>query len=818
VRPFVLHAHFYQPERLNPWTGDLDPEPSAAPDRDWNARITRESYRPNSAARIFDAQRRVERIVNNYERLSFNFGPTLLGWMEQADPDTYARILDGDWRSAVRTGHGNALAQAYNHMILPLANDRDRRTQIRWGLADFTHRFRRAAEGLWLPETAVDQATIDALIDADVGFTVLAPHQAGRVRPNGGSWRTVQGNLDTGRPYRAWHSDGSNRSLAVFFYDGGLAQNLAFDPSTGDAGVLLERIGASGAGHGGLINAALDGETFGHHHKFGELGLAYALFAAAERRGLEPTNYATYLAAHPPVDDVEVANGEGTAWSCAHGVGRWYRDCGCSTSAQHGWNQRWRGPLRDALDMVRDFAAEQFELQGRTLLRDPWAARDDYINVRLGTWTTGAFLDRHARRGLSREQRIDLWTLLEAQRHAMVMYTSCGWFFADISGIETVYVMRSAARVLGLTREACPNADVHGLREKVLDVLAEARSNRSEAGTGADIWRNQVQRSAVIPWRVAADLALQGLVPDGRDPTRGRRVWAGHNVVVTRERNEVRGHVGLTTLRLDLTSLATGRSKRFAVAAVHLGGLDFYGIVADYPGDAAFDAATKEVWDIFPTAPVARLIRSVGERFEGREFALEDALPLGRQELVERIFAELAGHFRLQYARLYSDHQRVLEMLTAAGYELPRDLRAAAELTLAAELEQRLAALDGAPAERDLEAFRSVREILTVARRHGYQLELHAVRLSLSQAFTAAAKRAASTLDAADVDAVARWRAECAELGFELDLSVAQEHAYVAATKARTGRLLASETETVARLGELLALSPVAWRREPRGA
>jgi alpha-amylase/alpha-mannosidase (GH57 family) len=499
MRHFVLHTHFYQPERLNPWTGVLDPEPSAVPRRDWNERILAECYHPNAFARIFDGQRRVERIVNNYARVSFNFGPTLLSWMEYAHPRTYARILAGDAEASARTGHGNALAQAYNHMILPLANSRDRRTQIRWGLADFRHRFGREAEGLWLPEAAIDEVTVDALIDEGVGFTVLAAHQAA-------------GSVDTGRPYRLEHADGSGRSLAVLFYDGELAQSLAFDPATMDASVLLGRIEEARGRTAGLVHAALDGETFGHHHTFGELGLAYALFGAAQERGLEPTSYAAFLAAHPPEERARVVAGEGTSWSCVHGVGRWYRDCGCATDAQPGWNQAWRTPLRAALDVVRDAAVKVFEEHGGELLTDPWAARDEYIDVRLGQLSGEAFLERHARGRIDGRAAVDAWTLLEAQRHAMVMYTSCGWFFGDVAGIETVYVLRSAARVIELLGEVAGPGLAAEVTTNTLDVLADARSNREGIGTAADIWRERVLADAVTPRRVAATIALIGLV------------------------------------------------------------------------------------------------------------------------------------------------------------------------------------------------------------------------------------------------------------------------------------------------------------------
>lgn len=795
VRPFVLHAHFYQPERLNPWTGALDPEPSAAPDRDWNERIHRECYRPNAVARIFDARRRVEQIVNNYERLSFNLGPTLLSWLERAHPETYAKVLDGDWRSAVRTGHGNALAQAYNHMILPLANERDVRTQIRWGQIDFRHRFRRDAEGMWLPETAANESTIDALIDAGVRFTVLAPHQAGEP-------------VDTGRPYRVRHSDGSGRYLAVFFYDGGLAQSLAFDPATADAAVLVERLQHAENG-GGLVHAALDGETFGHHHSFGELGLAYALFEAAEARGLAPTNYGSYLAEHAPTDDVRIADGEGTAWSCAHGVGRWYRDCGCSTDALPGWDQAWRSPLRAALDRVRDAAIEAFEDLGSSVLKDPWSARDDYLHVRLGNWGEAEFLDRHAPRSLTDDQRVDLWTLLEAQRHAMVMYTSCGWFFADVSGIETVYVLRSAARVLQLleeTGQATP-------RDEVLEILAEARSNRPERGNGADVWRTEVEPAEVGATRVAAHLALRGLVrPLPQTETSG-----GHVVTLADHRGESAGRLGLSTARMTVTSEQTHRSSTFAVAAAYLGGLDFHGVVAPYPGDARFAEAVERLWDAFPTVPLAALLRLLGETFDGEEFGLEHALPDGRQEVVGAIFSDLAGRFHEQYARLYQDHRRILEMLSEAGYALPRDLRAPAELTLSAELEHHLATARsvGDGLRVDSGALANVRDVVRLARQRGYLLDLSPVENALTAAVTEAARLAATELRAEDVTAVEQWLDLCGELGVDIDLSGAQEHAYETATKARSGRLTPTERELVAALGFRLGLSPVAWGADP---
>ncbi len=802
MREFVLHAHFYQPERLNPWTGELDPEPSAAPARDWNERITRECYHPNGSARIFDERGRIERIVDNYERLSFNFGPTLLSWMEGAHPRTYARVLDGDWRSVVRTGHGNALAQAYNHMILPLASERDRRTQIRWGLADFRQRFRREAEGMWLPETAADAPTMDALIEAGVRFTVLAPSQAWRVRSTGGEWREVGAGVDTGKPYRVAHSDGSGRSMAVFFYDGGLAQSLAFDASTADAGVLLDRIAASGSE--GLVSAALDGETFGHHHRFAELGLAYALFEAAERRDLRPTSYAAHLAAHPPVDTVELVTGEGTAWSCAHGVGRWYRDCGCSTDAGDGWTQAWRTPLRAALDVVREAVVEAFETRGADLLKDPWAARDDYVGVKLRTTSRQDFLDAHARRRLPEGREVDLWGLLEAQRHAMVMYTSCGWFFADVSGIETLYVLRSAARVLGLLEAT----GCRSPRAEVVDVLGEAKSNKPAEGTGADVWRRHVESAEVRPKRLAAHVGLVGLVR----PLEPRREGGGHVVDVIGQRSESRGRVTLGTARVEVRSLSTDRRSEFAVAAVHLGGLDFSGVVGPFPGDAQWQRTTAVLWSDFATATVAQLLRRITDLVPGEEFGIEQMLPEGRQEVVGAVFSDLAGRFHEQYSRLYHDHRRILEMLTEAGYELPRDLRAAAELTLASELEQRLArALAVGVDAADPSAFDDVIETTALARSQGYALDLEPVAEVLAAATTVATRSAVASPSLATAGAVQRWLELSGDLGVDVDLTEAQEVFAEAAVQSRAGRLLPEAADALAVLGAALGFSPVAY-------
>ncbi|HKP73340.1 MAG TPA: DUF3536 domain-containing protein, partial [Pyrinomonadaceae bacterium] len=504
----VIHGHFYQPPRENPWTDAIEHQPGARPFDNWNERVHSECYRPNAYARIIDNYGRVERIVNNYSLINFNFGATLLAWLERFHPDTYARVIEADRASVSRRGgHGNAIAQGYHHAILPLCNERDMRTEIRWGLADFRYRFGREPESLWLPETACNDTTLGALIDEGLKYVILSPFQAERVRPVGSDlWLSIiDGQIDTTVPYRYSHADGSGRSLAIFFYDGHIAKAIAFDGALASSHMLLDRFERGARTDGGrIVHVATDGESYGHHFKFGDRGLAYALEVEAEARGFRVTNYGEFLARHEPEFEVEIkagVGGEGTAWSCAHGVGRWARDCSCHAGAPEGWNQKWRAPLRRALNYVRDEAAQVFEELGGELFRDAWGARDAYVEVLVDPQADREeFLTRQAGRHLSPEEQRRALTLLELQRSSLLMFTSCGWFFNDISGIETVQVMKYAARALDFLAEL----KLPSPRARFLELLAEAESNVAGRGNGADIFRERVETARVTPQRIAA--------------------------------------------------------------------------------------------------------------------------------------------------------------------------------------------------------------------------------------------------------------------------------------------------------------------------
>jgi alpha-amylase/alpha-mannosidase (GH57 family) len=509
----IIHGHFYQPPRENPWTGVVGAEPSAAPFHDWNERIHSECYQPNACVLINDPATGPttdqERIVNNYANISFNFGPTLLSWLESKHPDTYASIIAADHESALmRGGHGNAIAQAYGHAILPLCNERDRRTQIRWGIADFRYRFGRDPEAMWLPETACNDQVLGALIDEGTRFVILAPHQAARVRDryrtgscsdrvDSADWRTVDENsIDISVAYHYSHRDGSGRSIAVFFYEGPTSRAIAFENLLRSSRELVYRFAQTAQGKE-LVNIATDGETYGHHFKFGDICLAHALELEAPAHSFRITNYGEYLDQHPPTFEVEVnngSNGEGTSWSCPHGVGRWMRDCGCHTGGEAGWNQRWRAPLRQALDFLRDENAAHFEVTRGSLFLDPWQARDDSVDLILDQChSREEFLRDHAGRWLSADEQWRGLAHLELQRMLVLMYTSCGWFFNDISGIETIQILKYACRAIDLMEQL----GLPSVRGRFLEILSEAKSNRPELGSGADIYRRFAELAKV---------------------------------------------------------------------------------------------------------------------------------------------------------------------------------------------------------------------------------------------------------------------------------------------------------------------------------
>ena len=747
---FVVHGHFYQPPRENPWTEEVAREPSAAPFHDWNERITAECYRPNGVARVVDERDRVLALVDNYRLLSFNVGPTLTSWLSTHAPDVLERAVAG--------GDG-VVAQAYGHLILPLATERDVRTQVRWGLADVRHRFGREASGMWLPECAVSEEVLAVLAEEGVRFTILAPTQIAAVRPlaGAGTWREVPAAPEVHRPFRWQHPSRPELGLDLVVYDGGLSNEVAFGLGRMPSADLVRRAAAAGDG---LVVVATDGETFGHHHRWAERSIAYALAVEARRQGVVASTLPAALRAVRPDHQARVRT---SAWSCAHGVGRWKEDCGCSTGGQPGDDQRWRGPLRAGLDLVRDALHEVVESRGRSLLRDPWAARDAYVDVLLGVTTRQAFAAEHVV-----GDEADAFTLLEALRSGMAMYTSCGWFFSDLAGLETVQVLRYALRVLDLLEELGERPP----SPELLTVLATARSNRAEEGTGADVWRRSVEPARVDPARVAAHLALASVLA-GQSPPRRLAAW---DIEASSHGRHERGSVVLASGVASVRDRRTGRTTAHAYAALRLGGLEVLG--ATRPADPGRDAVDLRAVrsGFLGGTPITALLRDLGERFGPGEFDVSAALPGSAEELLGDVASRLVDRFVAAVVHLLDDARPTLEALVAFGYPLPAELAQPAEIALAARIEALIGASRGSTDVEDHEeAIALARSPLAAT----VTIDTPAARRLLGEVIESAVGKAGAGEPGAASFALAAIRL-AADLGVGIDLDRSQEAVYAA--------------------------------------
>jgi alpha-amylase/alpha-mannosidase (GH57 family) len=681
----AIHGHFYQPPRESPWLERIEAQDSAAPYHDWNARVTAECYAPNTAARRVDAQNRVLDIVDNFTALAFDVGPTLMAWLADERGDVYRAILEADQTSRRALGHGNAIAQAYGHAILPLCSRRDKVTQVRWGLADFRHRFGREAEGMWLPETAVDRETLEVLAEEGVRFTILAPGQAAEVREPGGDWRPGSVALDPRRAYRA--AAGSGRDVALFFYDGGISHAIAFEALLRSGDALATRLlaGFDARAEAQLVHVATDGETYGHHHRFGEMALAAACARIRASGGVALTNHAAFLAAQPPTAEARVV--EGSSWSCAHGVERWRADCGCRGGRHAGWTQKWRGPLRETLDWLADTVDSLYEARAASVLKDPWAARDGYVAVVLdrSPASVDAFLDRHALRPLDADGRVQALRCLELQRHRLLMYTSCGWFFDEISGIETVQVLRYAARVLQLARLLGGDS---GLEGDMLRRLGAAPSNVPELRDGAGVWRRHVTPAVTDLARVAAHYAMAGPSEGYGDPAEvhafrvERLRWAR---VATPEGS-------LAVGRARVTSRLTAEEIQADVAVLH--GRDGQ-LQCRVRTDGAPDALAADrdaLLRAFPGRGRAGMPQALDGRFAGRSYGIDDVFPDERRRLIARLAEEALGTSEGPAERADGERLLLAELRLGAG-PLPPDLAGTIHRLVVRAVRSELAAL-----------------------------------------------------------------------------------------------------------------------------
>lgn len=684
-RYVCIHGHFYQPPRENPWLEAVEQQDSAQPYHDWNERITAECYEPNAWSRILNEQGRIWRIVNNYASISFDFGPTLLSWMQQHAPEVYAAILEADRQSMERFGgHGSALAQAFHHAILPLCNDRDKYTQVIWGIADFEHRFGRKPEGMWLPETAVNTPTLEVLAAHDIKFTILAPHQAARVRKIGsGRWKSLQeSRIDSSRPYLCRLPSG--RSIALFFYNGPVSQAVAFEKllDTGEAFAhrLIEAFSES-CDWPQLAHIATDGESYGHHHRHGDMALAYAIHHIESTNAAIVTNYGEFLELYPPTHEVQIV--EDSSWSCAHGIERWKSNCGCS-SGRAGWNQEWRAPLREAFDWLRDALAPQYEQACTGIFHDPWNARNAYINVLLdrSEERLSALFSEHAAGEIDRVQMVRALKLLEMQRHLMLMYTSCGWFFDDLSGIETLQVIQYASRAVQLAEDLFGE----GLENEFLTRLERARSNIAEHGNGRQIYEKLVKRAMVDLRKVAAHFAMSSLFENYGEQERIYAYDVHHQPLRTISTGQARFATGT----LCVTSIVTLECETLEYAVLHLGGhLLNAGVQLSEPPDD-FAAFVSTVEQAFARADFAEALRLIDKRFAGGVYTLSTLFADEQRRVLKRVLESTTSALEADYRRIFEHHVPLMRFLMNIGVPLPRALQMPAEFVINTELRRML--------------------------------------------------------------------------------------------------------------------------------
>jgi len=681
VKKYIcIHGHFYQPPRENAWLEVIELQDTAHPYHDWNERITAECYEPNATSRILDENNVIKNIINNYSRISFNFGPTLLSWMEAYATETYEAILEADKQSMTNFGgHGSAVAQVYNHIIMPLANPRDKETQIIWGIRDFEYRFKRKPEGMWLAETAVDTETLELLADQEIKFTILAPRQAKAVRKIGTEdWTAVNDrSVNTKKVYQC--NLPSGKSIALFFYDGDISQAIAFNGLLNDGKRFAERLLSPlnfENTESELVHVATDGETYGHHHKHGEMALAFCLDYIEKEARVNLTNYAQFLSLHPPVDEAQIV--ESSSWSCVHGVERWRANCGCN-SGKPGWHQEWRKPLRESLDWLRESTSVIFEEEAAKVVKDPWHARNEYINVVLkrNDDNVKRFLKNHA---LIDAHPNQILRIMEMQRHAMLMYTSCGWFFDEISGIETIQVMQYACRVIQLANQIC-NQD---LELEFVKRLSEAPSNVAAYETGDEVYKRLVLPSRTNLQRVGMHYAVSSIFEDEPESLIVFNYSTSNEAFIKKEAGEQKLVLGITKVK----SLVTRSEKKFAFAVIYLGKHNIIGNISLNMEPDEFASMQFRMVKAFEEGRLGEMIGLIQMYFGPDKYTLWHLFQDEKRKILDMISQESMAELESSLRRSYNRDYPLINALSTNNIPIPPAYKTTFEYVLNADLKR----------------------------------------------------------------------------------------------------------------------------------
>jgi alpha-amylase/alpha-mannosidase (GH57 family) len=685
-RFLCIHGHFYQPPRENAWLEAIEIQDSAFPFHDWNERITAECYSPNSAARILDPDQKIVDIKSNYAKISFNFGPTLLSWMESHAPAAYEAILKADKESMENfSGHGSALAQIYNHMIMPLANRRDKETQVIWGISDFEHRFGRKPEGMWLPETAVDIETLEVLAESDIKFTILSPHQAKAVRKIGAEdWKNVEGGkVNPRRPYLCRLPSG--KEIVLFFYDGPISQELGFGNLLDDGKNFANRLTDAflkEEDEAQLVHIATDGETYGHHRHHGDMALAYCLDYIEKNDLAKLTNYGEFLEFNPRAFEAQII--ENTSWSCVHGIERWRSDCGCNSGMHPGWNQKWRKPLREAMNWLRDSLITIYENKASGLMDDPWQVRDKYISVILNRSAENVekFISENTKQELKKEEKVTFLKLMEMQRHAMLIFTSCGWFFDEISGMESTQVIQYADRAIQLASQLA-GAE---LEPEFQERLRSAESNIPGFQNGAWIYNHFVKPSRLDLLRVGIHYAISSLFTEDHERNKIYCYSLENSILQLIPAGRIKLGLG----RTDISSDITREESVVSFAVLYLGGHILNGGIREYMGDEDYHSMENEIKESFRKSDIPEVFRLMDSHFGSHNYTLWHLFRDERRKVFNEVLRATNEKIEFHFRKIYEDDYTLLQAMKEMQIPMPKAISAPLEFILNTDLRREL--------------------------------------------------------------------------------------------------------------------------------
>jgi alpha-amylase/alpha-mannosidase (GH57 family) len=672
-----IHGHFYQPPRENPWLNKVEIQDSAYPFHDWNHRINAECYVRNASSRIMNHDRQIESIMNNYGWMSFNIGPTLLAWMEQEAPATYRGILEADKESVKRfSGHGAALAQAFNHLIMPLANEADQDTQVIWGIEDFKSRYGREPEGMWVGETAVNTSTLEAMARHGIKFTILSPYQAKEVRKIGEEkWEDASGaKVDTKRAYVCNLPSGNKINL--FFYDGPASQAVAFEGLLNDGERFADKLQGqfNGDDEVQLVHIATDGESYGHHHTLGEMALSYCLNNIDEREDTNLTIYAEFLEKFPPEYEARII--ENTSWSCYHGVERWRSNCGCNTGGNEDWDQKWRKPLRDAFDWVRDNLIGLFEAEMKKYSVDAWEIRNRYIHVILNRDEkfVREFLKENFGESLTHDNHVHILKLLEMQYHAMLMYTSCGWFFDEVTGIESMQDIFYAKRAIQLAEEITGDH----YEEEFIRMLEKIPSNLPEYGNVLKAYEKYVKPMALDMVRIGAHYAVSSLFEEFPEEVTLYNFTATVKTRYYYEAGKRKIIIGRTIFKSDIT----WETVDISYAVLHMGDHHLFGGVREYMGAEAFEDMHEDVSRFFKKGNIYEIFNQLDACFGNHNYSFWHLFRDEQRSIMKMVMDNTLKTIDSSMQQIYENSYPLLQTFKEINMTVPNRLKLPVDMAL----------------------------------------------------------------------------------------------------------------------------------------